>query len=280
MFKRIAIVIISLFSFSCSKDVPLIEVNNLTGNEIIALGHGGSGISSIYPIDSWESIEHCLETGADGAEIDIQLTKDSVLVAFHGEKLEDESNCHGLIHEKKWSEIESCQVNSPLPGNIYIMRVDDLFNRIKNLGNYYFTFDCKLYTNSGNLPEYHHQYASAIIRLLDKYNMEDRVLIESVNKKFLNILQQKRKGLKLFIYPVSFEKGLEIAENLNLFGISFDMEYISKEQSEIAHSKGFRIALWNIQTQHENMEAIEKNPDYIQTDKIRHLVKTLGKHKR
>lgn len=277
MFKRISIVIILLFSFSCSKDVPLIEVNNLTGNEIIALGHGGSGISSAYPMDSWESIEQCLEKGADGAEIDIQLTMDSVLVAFHGEKLEDGTNCHGLIHEKNWPEIERCQVNSLLPGNIYIMRMEDIFSRIKNPENYYFTFDCKLYTKSGNMPEYYDQYATAVIRLLDKYKMADNVLIESVHIGFLRQLQKKRSDLKLFIYPPNFERGLEIAADLDLFGISFDSRFISKEQTDQAHSMGFRIALWNVQTKHENLEAIEKNPDYIQTDKIRHLVKTLGK---
>lgn len=279
MFKRIAIVIISLFSFSCSKDVPLIEVNNLNGNEIIALGHGGSGINSIYPMDSWESIEKCLESGADGTEIDIQLTMDSVLIAFHGETLDDGTDCNGLVYEKNWSEIEHCRINSPLPKKIYPIRVDELFSRLNNLNGFYFTFDCKLYTKPGSLSAYYEQYANAVIRLLDKYAMTDKVFIESVHTGFLSRLQKKNRNLKLFFYPPDFEKGLEIATDLDLFGISFDSGLTSKEQIDQAHSMGFRVALWNIQTKHENFEAIEKNPDYIQTDKIHHLVKTLGKYK-
>ena len=45
------------------------------------------GITSQFPINTFESINSALALGADGSEVDIQMTKDSVLVLFHNRKL-------------------------------------------------------------------------------------------------------------------------------------------------------------------------------------------------
>ncbi len=282
--KKIILFILTLiiffFGILCKKDAPLFEIKNLNGNEVKVFGHGGSGVSWKFPIDTWESIENCLKIGADGSEMDVQMTKDCVLVAYHHTTLEEATGCNGVINDKLWSEIEGCHFYSPLSSHLYLMRVDDIFSRVKEIKNYTFTFDCKLYTNSTNVREYFNQYADAIIKIIDKYQLEDNILIESPKFDFLKILKSKRNILKLFIYPSSFERGLQIAKELNLFGITIDTELMTKEKSDTAHSNGFRVTLWNIQTQQENIETLQKNPDYVQTDKIRHLLKITGKYKK
>lgn len=264
--------------FSCEKDTPMYKIKNLNGNKVSALGHGGSGISWKFPIDTWESIQECLNIGADGTEMDIQMTKDSVLVVFHDEKLENATSCIGLISEKKWSEIGTCLYNSPLSSHIDLMRAEDVFSRINNLNKYLFTFDCKFYTSSNNTIDYFNQFANAIIALVEKYQLEKNLLIESQNLDFLRIIQNKKNDLKLFIYPADFEEGLKIAQDLNLFGITIDSKLVTEKKIALAHEKGLRVAIWNIETQEENLSGLQKSPDYIQSDKIHHLVKITGKN--
>ena len=99
------LVYISLLSFSlfaCKK--KSFQINNLNGGQIEILGHGGSGYADLYPIDTKESVFNCLNLGADGSEMDVQLTKDNVLVLFHDEDLSLNTNMTGLIRQYTFEE--------------------------------------------------------------------------------------------------------------------------------------------------------------------------------
>ena len=268
---------------SCKRDPALYEVNNLNGNVISAFGHAGMGIAFKYPIDTYESIEPVLRIGADGSEMDIQMTKDSVLVVYHHQNLNQGTLCDGIINDKLWSDIWGCHHASPYSSTINLISFDELMGELtslgKNIHNYVFTFDVKLYTNTSNYNAYLNQFANAILRSIDNFNMTDNIMIESSDTTFLRILQNKRSGLKLFIYPNDFEDGFQIASTMNLFGITIHTDYITTSQLKLAHDNGFRVTLWGIGTNQANIDAILKSPDFIQTDKPIHLLKVFGKYK-
>jgi len=276
-------VICFLLINSCSKDKPIYETSNLNGNKISAFGHAGMGLGFKYPIDTHESIEPCLKIGSDGSEMDVQMTKDSVLIVYHDSKLEEGTLCTGMINDKLWSEIWGCHRISPISSNINLLSANDLFDRLENDGynlhDFTFTFDCKLYTNTADKRNFLNQYANAILKIMDERNLQNNILLESPDTTFTRILQKKRSGLKLFIYPDNFEHGFQIAKAMNLYGITIHLDYISAEQVKLAHENGFRITLWGINSQSRNVDAILKSPDFIQSDKIIHLLKIFGKYK-
>lgn len=230
------------------------------------------GIKYFYPIDSYKSIEKCLSLGADGTEIDVQMTKDNVLIAYHNSNLDDNTQCNGIINDKNWPEIENCTYKLLISKNPELISLEKLFSSIENLHNYIYTFDCIFYTNTNNTSIFYDQFANALIKIIDKYSLEENVFIESRGKRFLKIMKNKKPNYKLFIYPSSFESGMEIATELNLYGISISTPEITKEDIEYAHSSGFRVALWNVNTKKRNIEAIEKSPDFIQTDNVKYLL--------
>lgn len=86
-----------------------------------------------YPGNSFESIEAVLKIGANCSEIDVQITKDSVLVIFHDIELSKKTNCQGMIRDYNWAEIDSCTYHSPISQHIYMITVDSLFSRIPNM---------------------------------------------------------------------------------------------------------------------------------------------------
>ncbi len=258
---------------SCSKDSNF-KPNNLNNNQIFAFGHGGMGIGSKYPMNSMESILKCLESGADGTEIDVQITRDGKLVLFKDAELDGQSACKGFVGTMDWDDIKNCQFTSQPHLSYNIVTVDELFKNIKNLHNFIFTFDCKLYP-VGDTDEYFQKYADAIIDIVEKYKLHNNIFIESQSTAFLRLIQQKRPGLKLFIYPASFEDGLRIAKEMDLYGITISYSKITAVQMEEAHANGFFVAVWNTHSNQKNIEAIEKNPDFIQTDKVKHLVSLL-----
>lgn len=273
---------ICLFN-SCSKDPAIYKTNNLNGNIISAFGHAGMGLGFKYPIDSYESIEPCLRIGSDGSEMDIQMTKDSVLIVYHDSQLEEGTLCKGMINNLLWSEIWGCHRISPLSSKINLLSFNQLMDRLTSSGydihNYLFTFDCKLYSTLTDKNSFLNQYANAVLKVMDDFQLQNNLLIESQDTTFLHILKNKRSGLKLFIYPDNFENGFTIGKAMNLFGITIHTKLISAEQIKLAHDNGLRVTLWGINSEKENIDAILKSPDFIQTDKIIHLLKVFGNYK-
>jgi glycerophosphoryl diester phosphodiesterase len=271
--KKLLFCTLLLFVGSCKKEKW--NIVNLNGNTILALGHGGMGLGNTYPMNSAESILQCLNLGADGTEFDVQLTADSVLVLFHDSELSESTNLKGVINSMTWSEVKNAHYEPAPYLNYSIISIDQLFANLPNPQQFKFTFDCKLYTENSNTQQFYNTYSQAIIRILEKYQLEDNAYIESQSVEFIQLFKNKKSGYKFFIYPSSFEEGLNTAKSLGLFGITISTHDITAEQIKIAHDYNFWVTVWNTHTDKDNEEAIKKNPDCIQTDRIKQLLKTL-----
>ena len=243
---------------------------NLQNRTITALGHGGMGIGHPYPINTYESIMKCLSLGADGTELDIQMTADSVLVVFHDRLLENSTNLSGFIHTQNWTDICSAVYKYPLLTQYQIIKVEDLFSNIPNLKDYVFSFDCKNF-NLNASPEYINTYCNALVNIINKHQIKDNVYLEFESTEFIKTLKLNRPDLKIFIYQ-EFNSALKIAQELDLQGITVAIDKVTKAQIQIAQKNNILVAVFNTHSKNRNIEAINKNADIIQTDRVKHLV--------
>ena len=273
MKNSLYISLLSILIFSCQ--VESFEINNLNGNKIDALGHAGMGISDLYPSNSAESILNCLNLGATGSEFDVQMTSDGVLVLFHDDQLEGSTDIEGVIHELTWNEIKD-GVYDEVPYSTYdIVRFDRFLELTENHSDYIFTLDVKLYTESNDFDQYFEDFSDALVDIYNEFNLFNHVYVESQNTDFLQLIQSKSSNIDLYIYPQTFEEGLEKALSYNLKGLSISTFEIDVEQVKEAHDAGVFVTIWNTQSKDDNIEAIHKNPDMIQTDRVKHLVDIL-----
>lgn len=249
------------------------EISNLNGDVISVLGHGGMGIEHLYPINSFESIQNCLAVGADGTEIDVQMTKDSVLVAFHDERLETATFLEGKIYEQNWDEIKDATYLLPPYARYPVVKLDDLFSNLVNPKDYTYFLDCKNF-KPDTTEMYHNTFNNALIKLIDDHQLENNVVIELKRRGLMRSLRNKRPDLKIFAYR-SFEDGLPLVNEFQLEGITVAVNTITKEEVAEAHAQGIMIAVFNAHTKKRNLDAIDKNVDFIQTDKVNHLIKLL-----
>lgn len=64
------------------------------------------GDSGPAPENTREAIERAIEIGVDMVEVDIRMTKDSVPVLLHSERLEHTTTGNGLLADHTWPEIQ------------------------------------------------------------------------------------------------------------------------------------------------------------------------------
>ncbi len=272
MKQYIILFLVSITLLSCKEDYNF-EINNLNNNQITVLGHGGMGIHSEYPLNSLQSITSTLATGADGTEIDVQMTQDCVLVAFHDQDLHPETIKSGQISYYTWDEIKHLQyINSP--NSPPIVTLEQILASQSNPDSIYFTLDCKVYS-FGDYYAYIKNFSNALVNLKTKFNLGERLFIEAKDTNLLNELLNRDHSYKLFYYPKDFDEGIKKVQEMKLYGITMDTELITADQVALAHQKNIYVTIWRPNQNSMNIDAIKKNPDFIQTDRLENLIKAL-----
>ena len=257
--------------FFCSCEEFDFQIENLNDDTIQVLGHGGMGIHSLLPMNSMESVANCIEKGAHGTELDVQLTKDGFLVAFHDEFLSESSCGTGLIRNSNWEDLSNVYYTDyNIFTNYKLQLVADI---IESYNEYVFSFDCKLYTDEEVLGTYYEDFSDALSQLIDSNILH--CYIESQNAEFLSLCMRKCPSTAVLYYPENFEDGIDTVLKYEFHGLSISTDKISAQQVEYAHSLGKWISLWNVHTLSRNNEAVEKSPDCIQADKLNNLISLL-----
>ena len=255
------------------------EIRNLNQNTIGILGHRGMSKSYHYPGNSLPSILEALRIGALGCELDIQLTKDGSLVAYHHKDLDQYTNFEGTIRDYKADELKNCLYKGNYVEKVSLVLVDQLFELLGKNSKYIFSFDCKFnIDDEKDRIAYYIEFIDAIEMLINKHLLDNRIFIESDHVDFHRLLKLRKINVRQFITGKGVEKGLRIASKLGLFGIGVGSR-ISKKEVEKAHNLGVYVMTWTPTNAFSNAQAVRKNPDYIQTAYLTHLVKFLGERK-
>ncbi|OJV55889.1 MAG: hypothetical protein BGO31_17530 [Bacteroidetes bacterium 43-16] len=235
------------------------------------LGHGGMGISSQYPMNSLESILNALNIGADGIEVDVQLSKDGHLVAFHDEEMQVSTNMDDLVNNKTWDEIEEGFYTSFPHANYNIVRLEDIFEAIENREHYTFTLDCKLY-HEGSNENFEQDYATAILDLLEKYQLSNVTTIESVDTNFLLLLKNRNEQVRAYYYVTAFEDGFDFIQSHSMEGVTIHQASITAAEVLQAHQAGKKIAVFGVSQTGELAAALCKAVDIVQADNLRSIL--------
>ena len=264
LFKRKIFYLISyllVFNLQCKKEK--LSDDTYFNSKVMILGHSGIGVNYKMPRNTYESIAPLIGIGADGSEIDVQMTKDSVLVLYHDRTLNASTSCTGRINEYTWEEIKACKYLS-VKDDIFIYKLDEVFSRIPNLQDLYFSFDSKLDDEVVDIDMYQSQYIRAVKNICAKYSMTDNVLIEGPQNYLMKV---KSMGLanKLFLLTSLTQANIDTATKYSFFGLSVDINefYIDADN---AHDKGLYVMGYDPDNYYSNLDAIKKKVDILQTD--------------
>jgi len=80
------------------------------------------GFSGRYPQNTMLAFQKALESGCDGIELDVQLTKDGEVVIIHDEYLDDLTECTGLHFRR----VKKLQCGRKMAGSLRLPANSDL----------------------------------------------------------------------------------------------------------------------------------------------------------
>ncbi len=86
------------------------------------LGHRGWPVPTAHPENTVAAMVAALDAGADGVEVDVQLTKDGVAVCFHDDDLDRVTDSTGLVRDHTWAQVQDVR----LPGGHTVPLLSDV----------------------------------------------------------------------------------------------------------------------------------------------------------
>lgn len=233
------------------------------------------GIVNIAPLDSYQSVIRAMDFNPDGIEIDVQLTKDGHLVAYHHEKLDGHTNGSGIINVNPLEEILNTHYTVGPLNNYTLLALDDFFENEPRAKDFRWDFDTKLYTNK-DYEQYTDEFCQALTSLIIKHELQGQVFIESYSIDFIAKMKELDVPADLFYYISNTDTDIATADSLDVFGISVATELITENEIADAHNRNLRVMLFNTKNTQDNIDAVKKSPDFIITDNLKHLVSVLN----
>ncbi len=267
-----------LWFTACEKIEPH-KIENLNENRIGVIGHGGMGIQSYsnqLPHNSFSSVVQTIEKlNADGVEVDVQLSRDGVLILYHSKLLESSTDCFSCVHESYAEDLIKCRYRNDFYANVFtnekVTTLEKVVKRFSDRSIKPLLFlDLKTFLPCETdllYEDYRQNMVDALLVLIEKYQAEDWIIIESWDLELLKMIRENNSSLKLKISTGKTESILEAHEH-GFYGIVMEYREITREEVGLAHSLGVKVSLYSPKSRRGIRKAIEKNPDFIQTDNV------------
>lgn len=251
--------------------------DELKYKDVLVLGHAGSGFFSPLnpfnplPSNSMASLVKAMEeNGADGVEIDVQLSQDGVAILYHDVTLASMTSSEGIIDNLPAAEVVGLKYKG---GFFYDLFHDEEIITLEALLQRFATYPelPHLHIDLRNHnPSRHLFYAQTLMALLRKYNYPlQKLVFISPNPDFLKAFRQVEPQAQLMIDTAGdFEQALREAEIHRLNGICANGRDTSVEQVQRAKEQGLQVALFGGKSRSRIARMINMRPDAIQVDNV------------
>lgn len=229
-------------------------------NPLIWAHRGASGSA---PENTLVAFQRAIDLGADGIELDIQLTKDDVLVVCHDEKIDRTSNGKGWLKDYTFEELRSFDFNQQFPeyGPQQIPSMKEVLELIKPTN---LVIDIELKTS----VIYYEGMEEKIVELVKEYGMEDRVNYSSFNHYTCVHLHEIEPSAEVgFLYwdaPIDFPVYAKKygANAINpVYANLYLMDTVQK-----AKENNLKMYVWDVFTEEDMLSCKEKGVDAIITN--------------
>lgn len=276
-FKRGIWVLMAILGLQrCATEAPVRD--NLLAGKVLVIGHGGAGFETYrnpFPANSLASAERALfADGADGIELDVQLSADGIPFLFHDATLERLSDCQGCIHGMMAEGIQKCRYetrNDGLNGIHPIPSLREALEMIREYGAHPYLFlNIKLHTpcDPENQTVYYENFSKALDSLISEFGLEEKCFVEALDAQFLLATRKVAPDLGLIFDDEDYEHGIAVVMEHDFEGLAISNNQVSDDQVVDAHNKGKWLGIWGVRVLSGTKRALEKAPEFIMTDDI------------
>lgn len=185
-----------------------------TTSGFTVVGHRGDPIK--YPEETIQADNSAFNSGADYVELDLQLSKDGVLVISHDDDLYRVTHTHAIVSQNDFKTLKQLRYDN----GEHVMSLNELFKYYKNRPNTKFVLETKI-DHSIN-PSY--ELEDKIAQVVKEYHMQNRIMIHSFSAASLFHLRELMPHAYLILIVGSLRRiNFSILPQVNAVNASSDI---------------------------------------------------------
>ncbi|ACL70066.1 glycerophosphodiester phosphodiesterase [Halothermothrix orenii] len=233
---------------------------NVSKEHVNIIGHRGA--AGLAPENTQISFEMASQSGIDGVEFDVQMTKDKKLVVIHDHDVKRITKEDGLVKDFTLTEIKKLDAGgyfSPEYKGQQILTLEETLDLVKDFN--IINLEIK------NGPVIYPEIEEKVIYVIKQFKLEDKIIISSFNHYTLNKIKQIEPDIKTGV--------------LYMAGLYQPWEYINKIKAWSAHpyfagvrpeivrgcqKKGVNVIVFGVNDDHVIEKLIKMGVDGIITD--------------
>ncbi|PLT27873.1 glycerophosphodiester phosphodiesterase [Peribacillus deserti] len=135
------------------------------------------GSAGTYPENTMISFHEALRTGAEGIELDVQLSKDGQVVIIHDETVDRTTNGKGYVKDLNMDEIKTLNASHKFAnkyGKTGIPTLEEFLLWFKDT-----PLLCNIELKNGFQPSM--GLEEKVVHMIRKYNLQERIVLSSFN---------------------------------------------------------------------------------------------------
>ncbi len=242
------------------------------------IGHRGA--RAVAPENTLPAFETAMRAGADWLELDLNVTRDNVLVVSHDPDLKppictgprDQSVIRELTLEevRRWdcgaTRNPAFPRQQPVPG-ARIPTFDEVLN-LAGRGDFGFLVEIKSYPKRPELTPAPAAYARMVIDAVRRHNLEKRVVVQSFDFRTLVEMKRQAPDIRLAaLYNGAPRDFLSIAREGGGARIAApEFKLVTAERVEAAHRAGLQVIPWTANTRKVWESLVAAGVDGVITD--------------
>lgn len=215
------------------------------------------GDTLVAPENSLEAIRSSVAQSIDAVEIDVQMTKDGVVVLNHDYNLQRMAGVPKRVSELDYEEIARLNIAKAGGEPDEIVRIPMLSEVLGEvLGKSKLIIDLKPYGSGEQLAEH-------VVALIEQFDMVQDCYIQSFDRSTLQHIRSLNPDIKIgqILY---FALG-----DLSLLDVDFytiEQIMLTEQLVERAHKKGREVWVWTVNSERNLKEVLKFEIDGIITD--------------
>lgn len=173
---------------------------------------GHRGASFAVPENTLPAFERAWKEGADGVELDVQMTRDGKIVVIHDETVDRVSDCSGWVKDLSWQELRKMDVKNPHPefGTVTVPLLEEVYDLLK-------ATDLKINVELKTGICFYPGLVDRVLQLSKEWGMEERIWYSSFNHYTLLEIRQKKPDARIgMLYADGIFQPQVYAKQLNV----------------------------------------------------------------
>jgi len=241
--------------------------------DILVIAHRGSPY--VTTENSLEGFQLAYMDGADGVELDVQLTLDGRVIIMHDDTVDRITNCTGAVTGLTMEDLTECTLDNGEP-------VRELADLLPDLVTWFSTVFVEIKVPEGNVfsTAEKQAYADEVVRVVQGSGQLDKIVIISYDTTVLERLAAWLDRGILSGWDTSDDSSVNMARRWGMPWALMPVGALSNSTGTIAVGLDQEVAVYQVNSPRQFIDAESAQVRAIMSDSVRTICSMLGRLKK